>query len=113
MENKKVLLLLTSGLSSNVIFNTLNEKFNVSKVIIEAKENKLTYLKRRIKKLGYTVVFGQVIFKMVAVPILKYFSKQKIQAYLKHHHINCNEISTEVVHVVSVNSDHVIDLISS
>jgi methionyl-tRNA formyltransferase len=112
MENKKVLLLLTSGMSSNVIFNTLNEKFNVSKVIIEAKENKLTFLKRRIKKLGYTVVFGQVIFKVVAVPILKYFSKQKIQAYLKQHDINCNEISTEVVHVVSINSDLVIDLIS-
>lgn len=112
MENKKVLLLLTSGLSSNVIFNTLNEKFNVSKVIFEAKENKSDYLKRRIKKLGYTVVFGQVMFKVFAVPILKYFSKQKIQAYLKKHDINCNEISTEIINVASVNSDHVIDLIS-
>lgn len=113
MENKKVLLLLTNGLSSNVIFNTLNEKFNVSKVIIEAKENKSTYLKRRIKKLGYTVVFGQVIFKVVAVPILKYFSKHKIQAFLKQHDINSSEISTEVINVPSVNSDHVIDLIAN
>ena len=112
MENKKVLLLLTSGMTSNVIFNTLNEKFNVSKVIIEAKENKSDYLKRRIKKLGFTVVFGQVMFKIIAVPILKYFSKQKIQAYLGQHNINFKEISAEVIPVASVNSDEVIDLIS-
>ena len=111
MENKKVLLLLTSGLTSNVIYNALNEKFNVSKVIIEAKENKSTYLKRRIKKLGFTVVFGQVMFKIIAVPVLKYFSKQKIQGYLKQHNINFKEISAEVIPVTTVNSDEVIDLI--
>lgn len=112
MENKKVLLLLTSGLASNVIYNALNEKFNVSKVIIEAKESKSTYLKRRIKKLGFTVVFGQVMFKIIAVPVLKYFSKQNIQAYLSQYNINFKEISAEVLPVASVNSDEVIDLIS-
>ena len=112
MENKKVLLLLTSGLTSNVIYNALNEKFNVSKVIIEAKESKSTYLKRRIKKLGFTVVFGQVMFKIIAVPVLKYFSKQNIQAYLSQHNINFKEISAEVIPVASVNSEEVVDLIS-
>jgi methionyl-tRNA formyltransferase len=112
MENKKVLLLLKNGFSSNVIFNTLNEKFNVSKVIVEAKEKKSTYLKRRFKKIGFTVMFGQVMFKIIAVPILKYFSKRRIQSYLTQHKINFKEISTEVIHVSSVNSDDVIELIS-
>ena len=80
MGNKKILLLLNGGMSSNVIFNVLNEKFNISKVIIESKESKSAYIKRRMKKLGVTIVLSQLLFKIMIVPALKYFSKKRINA---------------------------------
>lgn len=113
MENKKILLLLTSGLSSNVIYNALNEKFNLSRVVIESKESKLNYLKRRIKKIGISAVAGQILFKTTVVPVLKYFSKDVISDCLNQHQINYSEINREVTKVASVNSDEVIQLIQN
>ena len=112
MDNKKILLLLNGGMSSNVIFNVLNEKFNISKVIIESKESKSAYIKRRMKKLGVTIVLGQLLFKIMIVPALKYFSKKRINEYLKLHKIDSSDISVETVKVASVNSDEVIEIIN-
>ena len=71
MKDKRILLLGGEGESTNIVFHFLNEKFNLVQAIVEQPESKKVFIKRRIKKLGYLTVFGQILFQLFIVKILK------------------------------------------
>ena len=62
------------------------------------------FLRRRVKKLGVTAVFGQVLFMMLVVPILRRTAAKRLQT-LKEEMAATAEIEN-VTRVDSVNSDH-------
>jgi len=63
-------------------------------------------VKRRIKRLGYIKVFGQLLFQLLYVPMLRKLSAKRIQDIKKSFSLDNTYIDKEkVVSVTSVNSD--------
>ncbi|MEX1202930.1 MAG: formyl transferase [Ferruginibacter sp.] len=114
MENKKIVLLVGKGVSSNIVFHALNNKFNIYTVIAEEKESKRIFISRRIKKLGVFKVVGQVLFQLLVVPALNFYSKKEISLISKEYNLNDDEIAREkILNVKSINEDSVAHTLAS
>jgi methionyl-tRNA formyltransferase len=114
MENKKIVLLASDGDSTNIVYHALAEGFNIGTVIIEGKESKKIFLQRRIKKLGFIKVIGQVVFQMLVVKLLSRFSSARIQKILAENKLDVAAIDEKkIVRVNSVNDEQVKELLRS
>lgn len=103
IENKKnIVLLCSNGDSTRAVYQALKEKFGEVTVIMEEDVPRRLFLKRRLKKLGFFPVFGQVLFMAAATPILRKLSGKRL-AELKRE-LKIAEIEN-VVHIDSVNSE--------
>lgn len=92
------------GDSTLYMYNGLKENFNISKVIIEENPNKLDMLKKRIRKLGFIKVSGQVIFQVYSKMLFK-FSKKRIKELKSKFKLNDGEINkNEKIEVGNINS---------
>lgn len=91
-QKKKIVLLCGKGLSSRIVFNALNERYDRVIAIIESGESKTLFLKRRIKRLGLVVVVGQVLFQVLIVKTLEVLSKKRIQELLHTNNLVTSDI---------------------
>ncbi len=113
-NNFKIILLGSNSSSTNILYNSLKSKYNIQKVIIEEKESKLLFFKRRLKKIGYIKLLDQLIFISTFSKILSYFSKKRYSEILKINNLSNFPVdSFKKVFVVSVNELSTIDLINS
>src|SRR5690349_7673969 len=78
-ENKNIALLAGPGPSSNIIYNALKSEFCISSVVLEDPVPRLQFLKRRLKKLGWATVAGQLGFRATVVPWLNWRSAARIR----------------------------------
>lgn len=109
---KKIVMLCSKGDSSSIVYNKLNEHFSIEKVIIEDSVSTKTLLKRRMKKLGFFTVFGQVLFVGLIVPFLKKSSAGRKEEILKIYNAsadNAKMMESDPVFVNSVNDKECID----
>ena len=91
---------------SNIMYHALSQKFTIDAVIREEKPALAGFLKRRIKKLGFSTVFGQLLFSAAIVPVVSRQSRRRIQQIISSNKLNTSEIpSDKVTEVPSVNSD--------
>jgi methionyl-tRNA formyltransferase len=112
MTEKKIVMLCGKGFSSNAVFNAINAVYPVTKAVIEEKVNTKEFLKRRIKKLGFITVAGQVMFQAIVVRILNAVSKKRTAQLIEQMQLNGSDIPPAVVsHVNSVNDEEVIALL--
>lgn len=103
VENKKnIVLLCSNGDSTRAVYRALKEKFGDVTVIMEEDVPRKLFLKRRLKKLGFFPVFGQVLFMAAATPILRLLSQKRLDELKKE--LKIAEIEN-VVHIDSVNSE--------
>jgi methionyl-tRNA formyltransferase len=114
MIDKKIVLLGGEGLSTNVVFNSVNDNFNVTLAIIEKPESRSLFLKRRIKRLGLLTVAGQVLFQLVIVKMLNAFSKKRRKEIITTNALNISKIpDNKLKRVTSVNSQEVLELLKT
>ena len=112
MNNKKIVLLAGKGVSTNIIFNALNNEFGIHLVILEEKENQKIFLKRRIKKLGLWTVFGQILFLIFISKPLTVFSRKRIHIIATENSLDSKEIpENKIKNVFSVNAAETINLL--
>ena len=112
MGNKKILLLATDCDATNIIYNYLKNDFNITEVIIEEKESKKVFLKRRIKKLGYWTVIVQIFFQLIIAKLLIIFSKKRISEILNQFDLSTERIpEKKITHVTSINDSSTVELI--
>ncbi len=98
-------MLTGGGESSTFMFNGLENSSPISTVIIEGQGNKKKFIQRRIKRLGYFTVFGQILFQLTIPKILGKFSKQRIQEIKSTYNLDASTIpSQKIKNVPSVNS---------
>ncbi|MCA0152990.1 formyl transferase [Winogradskyella vincentii] len=110
--NKKIIMLAGEGISTNFIFNSLKDNFNISTVIIEENENMKKFLKRRIKRLGYFKVIGQAVFQLIIPRLLRKLSKQRIDEIKRNYKLDNKSIPNSVIKkFISVNSPECIAFI--
>ena len=73
-------MLVGPGPSAKYVFNGLKSEFEIKHVIraVGAPGGRSKFIKRRIKRLGYWKVFGQILFKLGIVKPLKISSKKRV-----------------------------------
>ena len=112
MESKKILLLAGEGDSTHIVFHALDKAYGVHSVIIEGRESRKVFIRRRIKRLGFFTVAGQVLFKFIIVPALNIFSRKQIAEYLLKNNLDNSEIpESKIKRVNSVNDKTVASLV--
>ncbi len=73
----RVVLFSGRGDSSDAVFAYLKEHHNLVGVVIDGPSSRKLMIKRRIKKLGYFIVFLQALFQKGIVPLLMKSSKKR------------------------------------
>ena len=102
----RIVILAGKDISSTIIFNVLKERYDVAGIIIEEKESKAVFLKRRIKKLGIFKVAGQVLFQLIIVKYLNLVSKKRKKEIIKKYNFSVEPIDPSyITQVNSVNDE--------
>lgn len=103
--DKKIIMLTAGGESSTFMYNALQEEFPIAKVILEKKISRKKFLKRRIKKMGYVKVIGQVLFQISIPKLLKRSSQKRIEEIKTAYQLDSQPIPNSAIYKVnSVNS---------
>lgn len=98
--------------TTNIVYNSLGKNFPIEKIILEGREDKAVFIKRRIRRLGFFTVAGQVLFQLSFGKILPKLSRKRVAQIIEEHGLNLNPIPQEkIVQVSSVNDEKVISLI--
>lgn len=92
--------------SSGFFYHGLKEKFEIHKVILETPVAKKDFLKKRINRLGYWTVIGQILFQLIVVKMLRRTSKNRIQEICRFGGLIREKIEDDkLIRVPSINSD--------
>jgi methionyl-tRNA formyltransferase len=110
-SNVKVLMFIGSGESSVIMYNGLKEHFNIVKVIEEEKVPRKVFIQKRLKKLGYFKVFGQILF-MLFNKYLNKKSENYINSLKTKYKLSLDKLPDNIVeNVDSINSSKVINIV--
>ncbi len=106
-----IVMLVGDGESSRIVYNSLSRDFDIKKVIEDTSVSKKIFLKRRVKKIGYSKVFGQILF-MIYNKILLKKSKDRIESIKTENRLNSNFYPKKVFKKVeSINNKETIDIL--
>jgi methionyl-tRNA formyltransferase len=112
VNKPKIVLLAGGGLSSNIIFHSINDNFGIHAVIQEEKESAAVFLKRRIKKIGLITTIGQILFQLLVAKPLYARSRKRIEQILAENRLNTKKIDEKKLkRVKSINSEETIELL--
>ncbi len=104
MKKNKIIILATEGKTSNICYHFLDKTFEVDSIIFERSVSRKTFLQRRIKKLGYVHVVGQILFQLIVPKILGIWSKKRIEDIMPEKQFMASPPpSQKTVYVNSVN----------
>ena len=105
MQQKKIIFLASDCESSRWVYNALEETVGIDAIILEQSINKKELAKKRIKKIGFIPVIGQVLFSALVVPILKIKSKKRKINLISEYRLNNNDFDSSKTHIVSSVND--------
>lgn len=111
MQHKKIVFLASDCNSSRWVYNALKDEVDFSGVIIEKPVSKRQLFKRRIKKIGLLKVTGQALFSLLAVPVIRWFSKKRIAELLQHNNLSNTGFTAGYHKVNSVNDADCMELL--
>jgi folate-dependent phosphoribosylglycinamide formyltransferase PurN len=106
-QKKKIVLLGRLDRPTAILYNSLCAGgLTPGRVIVEEGEPKLTFLKRRIKRLGLVKVAGQIAFRCTVVPWLKLSSRRRVRQIVHRFGLDSSPIPrASLTFVKSVNSE--------
>lgn len=100
----KIVMLVGQGESSKIVYNGLMKNYQIDLVIEELSVPKKIFLKRRLKKLGYLKVAGQILF-IIYNKLFFFRSKERILEIKQLYGLVIKDYPTEnLKKVISVNS---------
>jgi len=107
-----LVLLAQDGTSTRVVYNYLRERFDVLRVVIEDSVPRRRLLAHRLERLGLRTVVGQVLFQLVAMPVLTFVSRRRITEIKQFYGFDESPIDPVVMtRISSVNTDEARDLL--
>jgi folate-dependent phosphoribosylglycinamide formyltransferase PurN len=107
-----IVLLLDNSDLSRILYHALAGEFAIEAVVREGKVPRQAFLKRRLKKLGWRTVLGQIVFVKCVVPFLRLERPWRRADILQQYGLDESPIPKEcVVDVSSVNDVKVVALL--
>jgi folate-dependent phosphoribosylglycinamide formyltransferase PurN len=108
--SKKIVLLCSDCFSTLAEYNYLKKYFDFDALIVEQPVGKKQLIKRRIKKLGFFKVAGQVLFSLSVVPFLNRVRKGRIAEIKTLYSFDETPLDkAKIINVSSVNDIKCID----
>jgi len=105
MKKHKLLILAGKGISTNILYNSLKDEYDIEAIIIERGVSRSKFLKKRIKKLGISNTLGQILFQFCIVPLLNFVSSKRKKEILEKYNLHDSPLPVnKVIEVNSVNS---------
>jgi len=105
MSFNRIVLLAGKWDTTPVVYHFLRKNFGIHKMIIEDSVPRKEFLKKRIKKLGWYNVAGQVLFQFIIAKPLGKLSKKRIAAIKKNYDLDDAPVPpSDVFEVNSVNA---------
>ena len=104
-----VVLLATDRKSTNVLYHALANEFGQVSVVLEAPTPRWTMIVRRIKRLGFSRVMGQLLFMTAVRPFLRRAAAPRMDEIRKEFGMDTSPIPGKVIRVSSVNAPEAID----
>jgi len=106
----KILLFLGNSVNSIYVANAVLTSFNDVKIIVEEPPSKYILVRRRIKKLGLGIVFGQMLFMLFEKLALSPLSKNRILQLREKCHLKTTPVDKGIIlNVSSINDVSVIE----
>lgn len=112
MGKRRLLILAQKGITTNIVYNSLKEYYDIEAVIEEKPVPMNEFLKRRIKRLGIVNVAGQLLFQFAIAKYLRVTSRKRRQKILDQSSLNPAVIpSGKIIKLNSVNDKSTIALL--
>lgn len=112
--NNRLIILGGDRTSTRIVYNYLSNYFNIELVIIEEPLSQKKVLKKRVHKLGFWTILGQILFRCSVVPFLNYKSKRREINIKEHYNLDTLDIPGEKVqNVTSVNGVETMKILSN
>jgi len=113
-SSMKIIMLAKDSMSSKIMYNAINDEFGVQQVIFESNISKLTFLKRRIKRIGLIKTLGQVVFQFILSPFLQKTSRNRVNQIISDNDLDVSDIPyNKVFKVNSINEEKSIERIKN
>lgn len=100
-----VALICGKGATSLAVANALSTRFGKVPILVEGKESRAKFLGRRIRRLGFFKVLGQLAFISTIPPILQRLSRARIAEIVRESGLTLSsEVLADAKQVESANS---------
>ena len=110
--SKKIVMLCSDCFSTVTLYNYINRSYTIEKVITEEPMRGMALAKRRMRKLGFFKVAGQIMFSLLIVPLIRIFSKKRIKQLLGEYRFEITPVPADKkIHFSSVNDEGCIALL--
>ncbi|HMC99330.1 MAG TPA: hypothetical protein VKH37_04225, partial [Ferruginibacter sp.] len=76
-NDAKIVMLAGEGPSTNILYHALKNDIDIERIILEEPVDRKTFLKKRINKLGFWKVSGQVFFQLIIAKFLNFTSSKR------------------------------------
>ncbi|HEY5371579.1 MAG TPA: formyl transferase [Hanamia sp.] len=104
MRKRRLVILAQKGESTNIVYNSLKDAYDIEAVIVERPVPMKEFLQKRIRKLGFGKVFGQVLFQMTISKYLDMMSRKRKREILSKYSLTPKRIlASKIISVKSVN----------
>jgi folate-dependent phosphoribosylglycinamide formyltransferase PurN len=90
---------------TRAVVHALRAELPDLKVMFEDPVPRKEFIQRRIRRLGWMTVIGQVLFAKLATPVLRRGARARIDEIRRAHGLDESELAGEIIRVSSVNSD--------
>jgi folate-dependent phosphoribosylglycinamide formyltransferase PurN len=110
---RRIVILAGDVPSTQTVVHALERDHEVVGVIVEDKEPRSLFLKRRAKRMGWWTVMGQVLFSVVIVTVENILWRKRIQEVFVEYGLVEGKITVPVTRVHSVNDTATIELLRS
>ncbi len=103
---RSLVLLAAPGDSTRIIYHALAAAFGDVVVIQEDPVSRWTFVRNRVRRLGYRTVIGQLLFVLVGVTALTWLGRRRMRSILQGASLDTSPIDERrLVRVASVNSE--------
>ena len=111
---KRAILLVSNGPTTNYLYQAIASEVEIVAVIMESKESKRIFLKRKIKRHEFFKALGQIMFLVIVPRVLRSFSKRRITEIENEFSLIDRSIPNELLcNVTSVNNEKCSSILES
>ncbi len=107
-------MLAGPGESTDIVFNYLDSRFGVHRVVKEQPVDRVAFLRRRMRNLGAATVAGQLLFSAAVVPLLRRSSQARLSEIKREFNLDITPAPADrTLFVASANNDDTIELLNA